>query len=167
MIEEWRDIAGHEGYQVSNLGRVRHIKIVELKPEKRPIPRKNRAKDYIPARVTIGGKKYSVHRLVAEAFLDNPMNKEQVNHIDGNTLNNCVSNLEWATPKENVAHAIKTGLRKAKVPPTEYEYVCHEYVSGRTMTSLAKEFKVHESRIRDILLKFGIVARKGASNEWI
>lgn len=51
---------------------------------------------------------YGVHRLVAQTFIPNPLNKQQVNHIDGNTLNNHVSNLEWVSPLENVVHACKT-----------------------------------------------------------
>lgn len=50
------------------------------------------------------GKKYSVHRLVASAFIENTYNKEQVNHIDENKANNCVSNLEWVTQLENHRH---------------------------------------------------------------
>lgn len=62
-------------------------------------------------RIEIAGRKYSVHRLLADAFIPNPGNKPQVNHIDGNKANNTLSNLEWVTQRENQLHAYKIGLQ--------------------------------------------------------
>lgn len=59
---------------------------------------------------------HKVHRIVANAFIPNPENKETVNHRDGNKMNNAVSNLEWATRSENTFHAIRTGLKPRTTP---------------------------------------------------
>ena len=64
------------------------------------------------AEALLQGKNYKVHRLVAEAFLENPMNYEQVNHKDGNKRNNCVTNLEWCDGSQNIEHSLKYGLRQ-------------------------------------------------------
>lgn len=68
---------------------------------------------YVKIDLTVEGKVYrtSLHRLVALQFIPNPENKSEVNHKDGNKLNNHVSNLEWVTTRENELHAYKTGLK--------------------------------------------------------
>lgn len=104
MKEIWKDVKDYEGlYQVSNLGRV-----YTFKRNKLMTPVKCR-KGYlrIKLRVNNCAKSVAVHRLVAQAFIPNPENKPQVNHIDEDKTNNVVSNLEWVTNKENCNHGTK------------------------------------------------------------
>lgn len=84
--------------------------------------------------------KRSMHRLLMETFVPNPSNKEHVNHIDGNKSNNTLTNLEWATPKENAQHAHDTGLH---VTPTKS---VHQYsLGGKYIASYPSDIKAEAS----------------------
>lgn len=108
-MKEYRDIKGYEGkYQVSNDGEVIALNFHNQKFSKVLNQDFDKYTDGYK-RVTLykngKRKRYSVHRLVCEAFIPNPENKPYVNHIDSNRTNNKISNLEWCTPLENTKHA--------------------------------------------------------------
>ena len=110
--EQWKPIQEFNGeYEVSNLGRVRSMKryygVVG-----RIMPQTIHRTGYYAVTFHMNNKAYcrKVHRLVIEAFTPNPDNLPCINHIDGNKLNNHVSNLEWCTYQANMQHAVRTGL---------------------------------------------------------
>ncbi len=86
------------------------------------------------------GKTHYVHRLIAQTFLPNPQNKTEVNHIDGNRQNNDIKNLEWCTRKENIRHAIDTGLKVYTNRLTENEFITclHAIINGENYQQLSK-----------------------------
>jgi predicted XRE-type DNA-binding protein len=105
MKEIWKDIEGFEGeYQISNLARVKSFK------GKRAIILKQSTQSRGYKQVSLPSKCTLVHVLVARAFINKPEYKVEVNHINGDKSCNEVSNLEWVTHKENMEHALNTGL---------------------------------------------------------
>ena len=151
MIEDleneiWKDVVGYEGhYMVSNLGRVKSIKIHNSHGTVMKERRNKLKKVYINERgyckvsviINSQSKRVSVHRLVAMAFITNPENKPQVNHIDGIRNNNYVENLEWCTATENVRHAWDNGLNKAK----KGEEVAHTRLTNEEVIEIKKLYR--------------------------
>lgn len=132
MKEIWKDIPGYKGlYQASNLGRIRSLdhvveyvkhysdRDVEAKHYfKGKILAQNKTSGYLGCILSVNGKTVYplVHRLVASAFVPNPDNKPEVDHIDGDTTNNCADNLRWVTSKENAANSMSKGEHTCQNP---------------------------------------------------
>lgn len=107
--ELWKPVPGYENlYIVSNRGRVYGLK------NRRLLKAAVMNKGYMLVTLWKNNEQNStlVHRIVAQVFLPNPGNLPQVNHKDTNKMNNYVSNLEWATCQQNIAHAVKMGTFK-------------------------------------------------------
>ncbi|HFK1452851.1 TPA: NUMOD4 domain-containing protein [Bacillus pacificus] len=147
--EVWKDIKGYEGlYQVSNLGRFYGIKrdnYLSLKPS----PDK-----YVRVILSKNGKPntFTAHQLVARNFIENPEGFIEINHIDGNQSNNCVSNLEWCDRKGNLRHAFENGLHCSPMKPViqldSEGLIVEEFES---ITEAARATNLHRSRIQKCL----------------
>lgn len=111
MQEIWKDIKGFEGlYQISNLGNVKSFYKGRTYIKKCTLG--SRGYLFVNLSKNKKNKAFRVHRLVAKEFLPNPNNYLEVNHRNGNKLNNCVDNLEWCSRSYNVSHAWKNKLNK-------------------------------------------------------
>jgi hypothetical protein len=163
--EEWRPLPEWESYyDVSSLGRVRRSLSAPHRVSTKPgrILNPDCATGYARVTISNGARKERllIHRGVARAFLDGFIPGRQVNHIDGNKLNNRYVNLEWVTPRENVGHAWRTGLCQ---PLTRSEHgqsrldeysasaICYLYHVARVQQiHLAKAFGITGAAISSI-----------------
>lgn len=172
-MEIWKKIKLlNNQYEVSNYGNVRSVTNVITRSNGRkhtvvskvlkPATNKN---GYLRVGVCVNKKlkTYSIHRLVALEFIENPLNKEEVNHINGNKKDNRCENLEWVTRKENIEHCLLNKLqtpfkgeevgtsilKEWQVREIRKKFIPRKYSRAR----LAKEYNVTEATIKDILYK--------------
>lgn len=147
-----KEIEGYEGfYSVTEDGRVfthRQNKFLKFGD--------SRGHFNVPLTMDGTQKRINVHRLVAAAFIPNPLGKPQVKHIDGNKKNNNASNLEWCTGKENVRHSIKLGFSKPflsfrwntrKLSDDQVRDIRHRYENNESVTEISRDYNIDFSAI--------------------
>jgi hypothetical protein len=167
MRELWKNITGYEGmYKISNFGRVKSYK-----------KRTGKGVIFLTTFLFSGStikylivhlsknnnkKNCAIHRLVAQAFIPNPENKPQVNHLNNNPLNNHVDNLVWGTPSENMRHCVKQNrCNKPKGETHHFHKLKVKEVltirslrkNGSTYRELAETFRVGKRHIVNIVNK--------------
>ena len=169
MKEIWKDIQGFEGYQVSNIGRVKrkfYKRWIELNKSYASFPEHfikpyNDKDGYLKVRLHENGKSkaFFIHRLISIAFIPNPENKPQVNHKDGIKDNNIVYNLEWVTASEQRQHAYDTGLQSAQGEKNGQSKLTREQVGeirimysyGYTQQNIADKYDISRAHVSGIL----------------
>lgn len=170
MTEVWKPVRGYEGlYEVSNLGKVKALRKMSgtcYRKEKELSLNRLSVDGYVRISLSNGvDKPYEtkMHRIVAEHFVPNPLEKETVNHIDGDKLNNRADNLEWADRREQLAHAYKLGLRSpargcsqvgSKLSKEDVDYIRKNYIRQSTeygTVALARKFGVTNVVIGNVL----------------
>jgi len=146
MKEIWKDVVGFENcYEVSSKGEIRSkdrfvnhwrggVRFYKGKNKK---SRKNKY-GYMRCNLKTNAERFdfSIHQLVAKAFIPNPENKEHVNHKNGIKTDNRLSNLEWVTPQENTTHAVSKRLIKTKLKDSDALKIHDSFLSIRKLASL-------------------------------
>lgn len=167
--EIWLPIIDYPNYRVSNFGRIKSLNYLGHGGEQ-ILKQGISAQGYMKINLYDGGRRKSmlVHRLVAQAFIDNPESKPQVNHKNGIKTDNNSINLEWATAKENTDHAYRNGLNEnvreasrknvgekhisCKLMDRECDQIRLKYAIGNiTQRELAEEYNCGQAQISRII----------------
>ncbi len=159
LKENWVSVEGYEGlYEVSNFGGIRRIESLVTQKggftgknftrvyKKRLLKPRLPKNGYPYVSLSKNGKRvtYTVHRIVALHFLDNPNNYPEVNHKDGDKSNNAVENLEWCTSSENKKHCFDIGLRVNEfgVKAHNFKGVVEVYKNGIVIDTLQGDLDI-------------------------
>ena len=160
-MEEWKVIDFATNYEVSNLGHIRN------RTTKKVLKGRDTKSGYLQVSLKLNNtnkfQNQYIHRVVALIWIPNPEEKKEVNHIDGNKLNNHVENLEWCTRQENIEHCILNKLQKpfkgeeignSKLFEFQVIEIRNKFIPRvYSRAKLAKEYNVSEATIKDILYK--------------
>lgn len=161
VLEEWRDVEGADGYQVSNLGRVRSYRTkgrFHTTPRATPLvlQEKDNSRGYKYVGITwrdgVKKRNIAIHRLVALTFLPNPEARKTVNHIDGDKANNRADNLEWMSHEQNMNHASLNNLLAVKVSSENIREMKSLRAQGRSYVDIAVQFNICPTHARRIIL---------------
>lgn len=140
--EKWIGIKDYSDlYKVSNLGRIKRIKTGRI------LKNISNVEGYLTINLFKDGKgtNLRVHRLVAQAFIENPENKPEINHIDEDKANNSTSNLEWATRAENNKHGTRTERTCKKT--RAINMATGSYVDYPSQTQCARELQIRRNAV--------------------
>lgn len=149
MIETWREVDGFTSYWISDQGRLRR----SLKRGGfRILKTHSNGNGYTLAALFRNKIRHTflAHRVVANAFIPNPMSLPVINHLNGDKSDNRAANLEWTTPSGNAVHAHATGLAKGRAVTLTAEVVRQIRQSPHGSTSCGREFGVSKTTIQQI-----------------
>lgn len=147
-------------YFITEDGKVFNQKGKQLSIKIRKEPKSSFERAYIALSIDKKQQHFTLSRIVAEVYIPNPNNLPQVNHKDGNPLNNHYSNLEWCSQSDNIKHAIKTGLKpmlkednsSSKLDNIKVKEIRDKYSKGNiSLRDLAKNYNVSYTTIRYIV----------------
>lgn len=171
-MEIWKDVQGYDGkYQISNMGKVKSLPRIALcrngiiKSVPGGIMVAKVSNGYLIIGLRDGKKKrfFTVHSLVAKAFIANPQDNRQVNHKNGNKADNRAENLEWVTASENVRHSFRVlnrpknyGRKNGSCRLTEdnVRFIRAHYIPGHPIfgqSAMARQFSVTQYAVRSVI----------------
>lgn len=160
MDEIWKQIKGYEGrYEISNMGRVKSLSRLKVIRKARFITKEKLLRypiinyPHVTLSNSLGVRKTElIHRLIAIAFIPNPDEKPEVNHIDGNPKNFSISNLEWVTKSENGKHAFKIGNKVAKKGEDNEQCI----LTDKEVTEIRQKYNTGNYTTRKLGLMYGV-----------
>jgi len=180
--ETWMPVYGYPNYEVSNFGRVKSK--LRIKVDKHGVVKKYnndlilktnlRGKGlhlymFVNLYNNEGKKAFVIHRLVAQAFLNNDKNLTEVNHIDSNKLNNKVENLEWVTKTENMKHCMNNMRHPNIIKKEDIDNIVELWDQGNSASFISNETGRTVYSIRGITSRYSETRRfkHKSKNQWL